>query len=172
MLASLSVRTDGNDEVVYHQEHDEDEGDDDEDRVDVGRVLLVQTHLPQVHLGHLEPRVEFQRLLEVEGCLLVLLQGLVDLAEGEVLEPRVLLLRGFHVEGPLGQEDGVFQVLEVEEDPGEVEEEVRVVGGDGEGLAEALDGELRVAFDSPVVAYLVQDRERLWILQGGGGGWW
>ena len=60
------------------------------------------------------------------------------------------------MQGPLGQEYGVFQVLEVEQDPREVEEEVRVVGGDGEGLAEALNGQLRVALDAPVVSYLVQ----------------
>ena len=55
-------------------------------------MLLVQSHLPEVHLGHLEPWVEFKRLLEIEGGLLILLQGLVDLPQGEVLEPGVLLL--------------------------------------------------------------------------------
>ena len=70
------------------------------------------------------------------------------------------------MEGALGQEDGVLEVLEVEEDPREVEEEVGMVGGDGEGLAEALDGQLGVAFDPPVVAYLVQDRQGFWSLHG------
>ena len=128
-------------------------------------MLLVKPHLPQVHLGHLETGVEFQRLLEVERGLLVLLQRLVHLPQGEVLQPGVLLLGGLHVEGPLGEEYGVFEVLEVEEDPGEVEEEVGVVLRDGEGLAEALDGQLRVPFDPPVVAYLVQHGQRIWVLK-------
>ena len=79
-----------------------------------------------------------------------------DLAQREVLEPRVLFRR-LHLERPPRQEDGVVEVLQVEEDSREVEQDVRVVRGDGESFTEALDRYLRVALDSPEVPYLVED---------------
>ena len=58
----------------------------------------------------------------------------------------------------LCQEDGVVVELEVEQNPSQVEEKVRVVGGVEESLAETLDGLLRVSLDPPEVANLVEDR--------------
>ncbi len=60
-----------------------------------------------MHLCNLESWVQLQALTKVESGFLVFLEGLVDLPEGEVLEPGVVL-GGFHVEGALSEKDGVI----------------------------------------------------------------
>ena len=73
------------------------------------------------------------------------------------------------MERSLGEEDGIIVELEVEENAGEVEEEVGVVGRDVQGSAEALDGVLCVALDTPVVPHVVQDSEGVRRLEWGRG---
>ena len=146
----------GTDEVVNHSQNHRNQCKDDKEGVDVDRVSLIQSHLLEVPLCLLQMRIELQSLPVVERGLFVLLHGLVDLAQREVLEPRLALGDGYlHVEGALGQEDGVVVELQVEEDSGQVEEDVGMVRGEVEGLAEALDGLLRVPLDSPEVAHFV-----------------
>ena len=108
-----------------------------------------------MHLGNMESRIQFQTSLEIECSLFVLFLRFIDLAEGEVLQPGVVIGR-FHVEGAFRQEHGILIELEIEEHSGEVEKKIGVVRGDGEGFTKTLDGILSVALDTPKVAYLVE----------------
>lgn len=86
------------------------------------------------------------------------------LPESEVLLPGVAVRR-LELERAPRQVRGVVEVLEDEEDAGEVEQHLGVVGRDGERPAEALDRPLRVALDAPEVADLVVQLHRLGFLQ-------
>ena len=61
------------------------------------------------------------------------------------------------MQGAFGKIDSICVIFEVEENPCQVEQQVRVVGREREGFAETLYGQLCVAFDSPEVANLVED---------------
>lgn len=69
------------------------------------------------------------------------------------------------MEGLLRQEYSVIVKLEIEEDPCQVKEEVWMIRGVVEGLAETFNRLLCVTFDPPKVANLIEDCNGLWVLQ-------
>lgn len=101
---------------------------------------------------------------EVVDGVLVLAARLEDLAKSEVLQPGVLVGR-LGVERAVGEFESVVEVLQVEENPRQVEQYVRVVWTQGQRFAEAFHRLLCVAFDAPEVADLVVDLWRLRLLQ-------
>ena len=90
--------------------------------------------------------------------------GLENLPQRVVLEPGVVLW-GLHQEGAPREGNGVIQVLQIEEHAGKVQQNVRVIGADGQGSTKTLQGQLRVALDSPEVANLVVNLRRLGFLK-------
>ena len=53
------------------------------------------------------------------------------------------------------QKNGVVQILKVEQDSRQIEKDLSIVWGDGEGPTETFNRRLGVAFDSPEVGNLV-----------------
>ncbi len=62
------------------------------------------------------------------------------------------------------QKNRIVVEFEVEEDSGQVQEEVRMVRGQVEGFTETLNSLLGVALDAPEVANLVEDGDGLGVL--------
>ena len=77
-------------EVDEHKDY-ENKSHNDQERVRVGRLLAIHAEFVEVHLSHPQVRVLLQALAEVEHGLFVFLQGLVDLPQREVLQPRVVV---------------------------------------------------------------------------------
>ena len=132
----MESSTHGTDEVIDQHQHDAHQCQYDQHGVHIHRILLVHPQLLEMHLGNMEAWILLQALPEIERSLLVFLQRLVHLAEREVLEP-CMAVRGFHVEGPLGQEHSVVIELQVEEHSRQLQEQVGMVCGDVEGFPEA-----------------------------------
>ena len=80
-----------------------------------------------------------------------------------MLLPCILIGR-LNLKRSSSKEYGIIQVLEVEEDPGQVEQDLRIVWRHGQSSPEALNAGLGVTFDSPEVGYLVVNFNTLWFL--------
>lgn len=96
--------------------------------------------------------------------LLIVSVRFEDLPESEVLLPRTLD-RIEHLQRPPRQVNGVVQILQGEQDPGQVQEHVRIVWGYGQRSSEAFDRFFRVTFYAPELTDLVVQLHRLWFLE-------
>ena len=75
-----------------------------------------------------------------------------------------ILVGWLNLQGPPGQEDRVVQVLQVEQHPRQVQQDLRVIWRHGEGPPETLDRRLRVALYTPEVGDLIINFHGLWFL--------
>ena len=78
-------------QVIDHCQYDTNQAKYDHQRVRIDGVVLIHSQVSQMHLRHMKSRIELQTSLKVECCLFVFFLRLVYLAEGEVLQPGMVV---------------------------------------------------------------------------------